>query len=250
MDSELPMTVRWRVNLQLMIIAASVLIVAATVVSTTRLTEFHLKQTYSAYKQLDAINAVRISANRYSEQIAELILIGDQERPEFESASAELEAGFGKLEKMTTDGRTPLASWTQPDERLDELHRIGRMRALYQQIGASVAEVLTLLGRDQRSDAILLFQREIENRFDAEFDNLLTAATLDEQEEVRRLEGAAGTLWRTLTLATCLAAFLAVAACVISASWLARSLVRPIHMLTQKAEAIRQRELPGSESAD
>ena len=100
-----------------------------------------------------------------------MILIGDPERPDFESASAELEAGFDKLEKITEDQRTFLASWTQPDEQLDELHRIGRMRALDQQIKASIAEVLTLLGRDQRSDAILLFQREIENRFDAEFDN-------------------------------------------------------------------------------
>jgi two-component system, OmpR family, sensor kinase len=240
------MSIRWRVTFQLMVIASSVLIVAATVFSTTRSTEFHLKQTYWAYQQLDAINSLRVSANRYSEQIAELILIGDPERPDFESASAELEAGFDKLEKITADQRTFLASWTQPDEQLDELHRIGRMRALYQQIKASIAEVLTLLGRDQRSDAILLFQREIENRFDAEFDNLLTAATLDEQEEVRRLESEAGSLWRSLAVATCLAAFLAVAACVISANSLARSLIKPISMLTQRTEAIRRGELPGS----
>ena len=54
------MSIRWRVTFQLMVIASSVLIVAATVFSTTRSTEFHLKQTYWAYQQLDAINSLTV----------------------------------------------------------------------------------------------------------------------------------------------------------------------------------------------
>ncbi len=237
------MSIRWRVILQQLVIAASVLIAAAIAYSTIRSTEYYLKRMEWAYQQLDAITSLKVSANRYSEQIAELILIGDPERPDFESASAELLAGFDKLEKITNEEQTFLASWARPDERLDEIHRIERMRALYQQINASVAEVLALLGRDQQSDAILLFRREIENRLDAEFEHLLTAAALDEQEEVQRVDREAEAFWQRLAVATGATAFVAVAVCFLSGGLLARSLLRPINLLTQGTEAISRGEL-------
>ncbi len=56
------------------------------------------------HKQLEAITSLQVSANRFSEQIAELLLIGDPELPDFESARAELEVGFDNLEKMIVRG--------------------------------------------------------------------------------------------------------------------------------------------------
>ena len=237
------MSIKQRVILQQLVIAASVLIVAAIAYSTIRSTEYYLKRIEWAYLQLDAITSLKVSANRYSEQIAELILIGEPERPDFESASAELLAGFDRLEKITVEEQAFLVSWARPSERLDELHRIERMRALYQQINASVGEVLALLGRGQQSDAILLFRQEIENRLDAEFEHLLTAAALDEQEEVQRVDSEAETFWQRLAAATGATALIAVAVCFFSGGLLARSLLRPINLLTQGTEAISRGEL-------
>jgi signal transduction histidine kinase len=237
------MSIKRRVILQQLVIAASILIVAAITYSSIRSTEFYLKRMGWAYQQLEAITSLKVSANRYSEQIAELILIGDPERPDFESASAELVSGFDRLERVTAEERSFLATWTQPDGGLDELHRIERMRALYQQINASVVEVLALLARGQQSEAILLFRREIENRLDAEFENLLTAASLDEQEEVQRVDREAEAFWWRQALVTGATALAAVAVCFLSGGLLARSLIRPISLLTQGTEAISRGEL-------
>ncbi len=216
---------------------------AAIAYSTIRSTQFYLKRMDWAYQQLEAITSLKVSANRYSEQIAELILIGDPERPDFESAGAELLAGFDHLQRMTENERAFLESWTQSDGGLDELHRIERMRTLHQQINASVAEVLALLERNRHSEAILLFRQEIENRLDAEFEHLLTAAALDEQEEVQRVEHEAQAYWQRLAIATGATAFVAVLVCLLSGGLLARSLIRPINLLIQGTDAIGRGEL-------
>ncbi len=93
------MSIRSRIVLSQLVIGASVLLMALVVYATLRSTDYYLKRVQLVHRQLEAITALQVSANRFSEQIAELLLIGDPERPDFESARAALEAGFDQLEK-------------------------------------------------------------------------------------------------------------------------------------------------------
>jgi len=124
------MNIRSRVYLSQCIIGVSVLVMAAVVYVTIRSTEYHLRRVHWANDQLAAITSLGVNANRFSEQIAELLLIGEPERLDFESSRAELEAGFGRLEQITKDEIEFLTGSKEQKQELDELYRLERMRAL------------------------------------------------------------------------------------------------------------------------
>jgi nitrogen fixation/metabolism regulation signal transduction histidine kinase len=216
---------------------------AAVVYFTIWSTNHYRKRVEWTNHELAAITALKVNANRFSEQIAEFLLIGEPERSDFMSARAELEAGFEKLEGVIRGEFEFLRRRGEGEHDLDGLHRLDRMRVLYQEIDRAVAQVFQLREQGRQDDAVLLFRREIENRLDAEFDNLLTNAILDEEEEVNRTEQGADELWRRLALATAGVTLLAIAACLVSGLLIARSLKRPIALLTRGTEAVARGRL-------
>jgi len=237
------MSIRSRIYLFQLIIGVSVLVMAAVVYVTIRWTEYHVKRMELANRQLEAITAVRVSANRFSEQIAEFLLIGEPERTDFEGAKAELEGDFNRLEEATRNEFAFLRTHERHQEGRDEFFRIERMRALYKEINQSAEQVFRLRDAGRQEEAISVFRRDIENRLDAELEHLLTAATLDEKEEVERRAREAAQLWKWLTWITAAATAVAIGVCLISGLLLARALHRPIKLLTEGAEAIGRGEL-------
>ncbi|OWK21092.1 hypothetical protein AJ88_21005 [Mesorhizobium amorphae CCBAU 01583] len=95
------MGIRSRILLFQLIVVGSVLMMAAIVYITIRSTTYYMQRVEWANNQLEAVTALTVNANRYSEQIAEFLLIGEPERPDYDSARAELEAGFDELERLT-----------------------------------------------------------------------------------------------------------------------------------------------------
>jgi len=236
------MSIRLRLLLFQLIIGISVLIVAAVVYVTILWTDYHLKRVEWANRQLEAITSLRVNANRFSEQIAEFLLIGEPERPDFESAQAELEGGFDHLEKVTKGEFEFLKTNRMPEERV-ETYRLQRMRAIYGEIKERVVEVFALREGGRMEEAIQLFRRDIENRLDAEFEALLTAATLDEKEEVDRLDRETELLRRRLIWITAITTITAIVVCLVSGLLLGRSLLPPIKLLTEGTDAISRGEL-------
>lgn len=238
-----PIGIRARILLFLLIIVAALIVMAAIVYIAIRSTNYHLQRVQWAHHQHEAVTALTVNANRYSEQIAEYLMIGEAERADYDGARAELEAGFDRLEKMTTGEFEFLGRAARRDDKRDELFRIERMRTLYGEIDQATARVIDLRNQGRQEEAIRVFRREIENRLDAEFENILKAASLDELDEVDRTERRAEALWRRLTWITAVLALSAVALCLAAASLLARSLMRPINLLTKGTEAISRGEL-------
>ncbi|HXV30082.1 MAG TPA: ATP-binding protein [Sinorhizobium sp.] len=237
------MSIRSRILLFQAIVVASVLMMAAIVYITIRSTNYYSQRVQWANRQLEAVTALTVNANRYSEQIAEFLLIGEPERSDYESASAELEAGFDRLERLTRGEAEFLVGSSQQEDRGDEIFRITRMRTLSAEISKATSEAIDLRNQGRQEDAVRVFRRDIENRFDAEFENILEAARRDEEEEVSRTELQAQVLWRRLTWTTAALAAAAVLLCFAAAMLLARSLMRPIDLLTRGTEAISHGEL-------
>ncbi|TIP23940.1 MAG: HAMP domain-containing protein [Mesorhizobium sp.] len=216
---------------------------AAIVYITIRSTTYYTQRVQWANNQLEAVTALTVNANRYSEQIAEFLLIGEPERPDYESARAELEAGFEKLAQLTRGEAEFLGRSSEQEDSGDEIFRITRMRALYGEIAKATSDAINLRNQGRQEDAVRIFRRDIENRFDAEFENILEAARRDEEEEVVRTELQAEALWRRLTWMTAALALAAVVLCFVAAFLLARSLMRPISLLTEGTEAISRGDL-------
>jgi len=232
------MKLKTRIYLLQLVIGVVVLLMAAVAYVSIRSTDFYLKRIQWANHQLAAITTVTVHANRFSEQIAELLLIGEAEREDYLSATRDLEAGFVKLEEMTRGELTFLAASGEPGDPGHEMYRVQRMRALYAEIDRSVTRLMALRGQGRIDDAVTLFRR-----LDAEFEHLLRAAMLDEQEEVEQAEREAEALWKRLALIIPLATLAALAICLATAHRLARALIRPVTQLIVGTEAIRDGEL-------
>jgi len=237
------MSIRFRVQLFQLIITISVLTMAGFFYLSIRSTELYLERAEWPNKQLAAITAVAVSANRFSEQIAEYLLIGEPERPDFDSARAELEAAFDGLEQVTRgEFEFLVRTGTQGDQQ-DGFRRIEQMRTLYEGISRSVNDLFALRAEEKQDEAIRLFRRDIENRLDAEFEGLLAAAIAEEREESAQAERDAEALWRRLAWITGITTIAAVIACLVAGLLLARSLMRPIDLLVKGTEAVRRGEL-------
>ncbi|GAA0600658.1 HAMP domain-containing sensor histidine kinase [Craurococcus roseus] len=237
------MSIALRVRLLQAAISAAILAMAAMVYYAMWSTDYYQKRVKWTNHELAAISALKSNANRFAEQIAEFLLIGEPERPDLLGARAELEAGFGRVEGVIRGEFGFLKGRQEGEEDLDGLHRLDRMRTLYQEINVAVAHASQLREEGRQDEAILLFRREIENRLDVEFDALLTGAILDEEEEVRRTERRADELWHRLALATAIVTLMAIAASLVSGMLIARSLRRPIMLLADGTEAVAQGRL-------
>jgi signal transduction histidine kinase len=123
-------------------------------------------------------------------------------------------------------------------QELDELYRLQRMRTLYGEINQFVAEMIGLRDQGRQAEAVAMFRREVENRLDAEFESLVTAAVLDERDEVGWVERRAEALWRRLAWATAGAVLVAILFSLVASLLLMRALIRPIKLLTAGTEAV------------
>jgi two-component system, OmpR family, sensor kinase len=237
------LSIRTRIYIFQAVVVASIVMTATVIYFMIQQTQHDLQRVEWATRQLDAITELTVHANRYSEQIAEFLLIGEPERADFENASAALEAGFDRLEKVTRDEFAFLRDSGAQEEELDEIYRLHRMRTLYAELNRAVAEVFALRDQGRLNEAITLFRSDIENRLDAEFEALLRAARLDEEEEVARTKREADALRQRLGWITAIINSCVIVLCVVSGLLLVRSLMRPIKLLTAGTEAISRGEL-------
>src|SRR5687768_17832153 len=91
------MSIRNRIRALQIVVSLVVLAMAAFVFVGLEATNYNLDRGQAARRQLAANSQLAIDANRYSEQIAELLLVGEPERPDFESARGELAGSLVEL---------------------------------------------------------------------------------------------------------------------------------------------------------
>ena len=236
-------SIRARILLFQAIIVAAALVMAGVVYVAIRSAEYYVNRTAWTNQQLRAISELAVAANRYSEQIAEVLLIGAPERADFESARVALEASFAKLARLSREEIAFLKTPEEQERERRELERLRRMRTLYDEIDRSAARLFTLRDLGRQDEAVALFREEIENRLDAEFEDLIAAAVADETAEVEEADREAAEVTRRLTMLLAASSLIAIAASVVAGYLLHRSLARPIAQLTGGAIALGRGDL-------
>ncbi len=232
------MSIQTRIHLLQVIIGLAIIAAASVAFFDLRTSLYYLNRTQLARQQLAATSQLAISANRYSEQIAELLLIGEPERPDFDSARMQVREAFRVLRETTI---AEAASTIDPQDREpEELLRVDQMRALFGEIDRAVERVLLLDQIGQSDEAVSLFRSEIENRLDADFARLIETGLEDERQEVRQIEADLTRISEVLTIVTLVVAIALLCIVVIAGVLFARSLQRPIKALTDGALAIER----------
>jgi two-component system, OmpR family, sensor kinase len=237
------LSIQGRIRALQIVVSLAVIAMAAFVFVSLEASNYYLDRAHVARQQLTATFRLAIDANRYSEQIAELLLVGEPERPDFDSARMQLEQSLAAL-RQTTQGEADLIR--NPQERQAEqaeFERLDRMEAQFREIDRAVGRLLVLDRQGRREEAITLFRSEIENRLDAEFAQLISDGLADEQGEVLQLETDLARLTRLVRNTTLAASGVLLAIALISGFLFARSIARPIKALTDGALAIERGDL-------
>lgn len=238
--------IRARIALLQTVLVVAVLAMAAAATMLILVTDWHERRVGLAQQQLAAAAELTAYANRYSEQIAELLLLGDEELPDFQDARAELERGFAVLDRLTAMELDFLSGRPGRREgRPSDTEHIARARALFGNIDRAVERVLALRAEGRQADAISLFRTEIETRLDADLDGQLRAFVEDERDEALQAETAAARGRSQVAAVTGAVSLLALVVTLVAGWRLRRSLVEPIAALAEAATAVGRGELAG-----
>lgn len=234
------MSLRTRILSLVVIVAAAVIAMAVMVHLTISGTDFYRQRVAFAHQQLAAILELSRAANRYSEQIAEVLLLGDQQIPAFSGAKDEVEASFANLRRATRAELYFLEGSAEKAEETLELEQVETLHRLYAEIDRSVERVFLHNGSGRRAEALSIFRAEIKTRLEDNLQRMLAEAVAGERAEVLEAEARAAELSRRLTIALIVTAILGLTISVGAAILLSRSLSGSIRRLTEGAAAIGQ----------
>jgi len=208
-----------------------------------------IREVSHSYEQTLVIQEILSVENDYSEQLAELFVLGTDDvhvkraRDELLSAidavAREVREEIAELRRMG-EGVDVLAEIAAEDV---ELERLDELRGLVDRIEGERGRIVTALAAGRSEQAKAIYRDEVENRFDALLDRRLDVIVSRERDEVIEALGSLEALserMRAMSYVLVLATFLASA---VFAVFLRASVLRPVLALTRGTEAVAGGEL-------
>jgi hypothetical protein len=95
--------IRTRILLFQLVVAAAIVGTAGSVYVAISSMGYYVERVELAHRELAALMELAVDANRHSEQIAELLLVGEEQRPDFEGARSEVRQDFNLLAQLVED---------------------------------------------------------------------------------------------------------------------------------------------------
>ena len=236
------MRIRTHILIFQTIVASSVATLAAIAYVNVQSARYTLDRVRWANQELQATTQLAAFANRYSEQIAEVLLIGEPELPDFEDARADVRKSFVRLRNLIHEEIAFPTDVAEQRQERQELDRLDQMEAVFAEVERVAGRVLNLSSSGRQVEAIALFRSDIENRLDADLEKLITDAVISEQEEVVRAEANADRRWLKLMIATVSVSAALLALTLGAGFFFSRSLSRPMSALAEGALAVGRGE--------
>ncbi|SEM58702.1 HAMP domain-containing protein [Loktanella fryxellensis] len=236
------MTIRTKILFSHLIVTLAVALIACLIILILQTGAENRRQSVATYDQIRAINLIAARANDYSEQVAELFILGPDMR-EVIDARAALDAALTRKEDLV---RAEIALITDPAERTSEtaeLVHLDRMRDTLAALDVAQADVMQLLNAGQRAAAVVLYIDRIEHRFDSVMGQLIDVATDRERAKVEQTAATSDMLarrvfWLAVGLVAVVALLLLANGVVLH-----RAILRPVAALADGADAVGRGDL-------
>jgi signal transduction histidine kinase len=215
---------------------------AATWISIARI-DYYFDRSRLSREQMDTVIRLSAHMNRYSENIAEMLLLGRTELDDFFVARSSLEDSLDELADLVEREFAFVRTDVERAAGTEELAHARAMRDLFESIDLTAQRLMFLRDQGRQDEAVRLFREEIEERMDEDLEEFISAAILHEERELEAIDTRTNQLERrlvTLVIGVCLAAL---AVSITAAALLARSLTRPIAALTSGTRAIGEGNL-------
>ena len=205
--------------------------------------EHFIERVRGTHTQLEAITSLSLHANRYSEQIAEMLLFGQQGRVEFEEAHRHLEESFTALFQATEDETQLIYDDPEGERERDEFVVLSQMRSIGDAMHALALELLELKTAGRQEEAYARYYEEIEEGLDDDLQRLVDIVMADEREEVERLELRTRSMARELSAIVLAVILIGGVTSMVMVLLIGRALSRPIAQLVGGVEAIGRGDL-------
>lgn len=233
------MTVRGRILLFQILILALVGLISGLTFATLHLTEEFVRRIDSVHGRFEALAELDGQANNYTEQLAEVLLLGPEQMPDFQSARRELASGLHKLEGAT---RAELGALEYLSERREEeepeLKFVGRIKALFEAIDRAAQRLFSQRAKGDPAGVVNTFRNDVELRLENDFEAMIEVALHEERKEVgEELGRVRGAQWNLL-LATGGSSVLLMLGSLGFGLVLRRSIAEPVRALDMGAKAI------------
>ena len=125
------MSIRLKIILYQVVVAIMLLSSAAATYIAIERIDYYFDRTRLARQQMDTVIRLSAHMNRYSENIAELLLLGRTELDDFYAARSSLEDGLARLTSLIEEEIAFVRTAEEREEEREELVRVGRMRELF-----------------------------------------------------------------------------------------------------------------------
>ena len=200
--------------------------------------DYYFDRNRLAQEQLETVLLLSSHLNRYSENVAELLLLGRTELDDFSAARLSVEEVLDQLSQLTDQEVDFVRSDEERIEEAWERERIRHVRSLFEDIDLATQRLLFLRDQGQQEQAVALFRDAIEEGFSAELDSEIEAALTDESAELRDLQMQTNRLESRLILFVLSVVGLAILVSALAGASLARVLTRAIQDLIAATRAI------------
>lgn len=237
------MSIRLKIIAFQMVVAFMLLSTAAATYFSIERIDYYFDRTQLSREQMDTVIRLSAHMNRYSENIAEMLLLGRTELDDFYVARSDLVESMQRLTELTENEIEFVRSQAERTEESEELVRIETMRRLFESIDMTAQRLMFLRDQGRQEEAVALFREDIEDRLDEELERYISAAIADEEAELDAIETRTNQLEQQLILLVLGVCLAALAVSLAAGALLARTLTRPIEALTSGARAIGEGDL-------
>lgn len=236
------MRLRSKILLSHALLAAAVMLICVAIVAAIRIADSNRRQLQQSYEQIRNINLVAATANDFAEQIAELFVLGLDDA----EIQVSRERVLDRIDVQRTLIEGELEIVSDPVERAEELAELGLMNdmaAMVDDLDRLARSVIGELAAGRRDEAVAIYARDIENRFDAILGEMITEAMDREKKEIEAALGAASALSQRSTLLAIGLIGVAGTLGLGNAIFLNRAILRPIASLAEGTDAVARGEL-------
>jgi two-component system, OmpR family, sensor kinase len=236
-------SIRAKVCWHLAVVAAMLTLSAAATLHTIDRISYYVDRNRLAAQQLETLFLLSAHVNRYSENVAELLLLGRSEIDDFDEARSSFGLGLDDLAELTDRELDLIGSQQERDVEADEAGRVTRLRELYRQIERTVQRLLLLYDEGRQEEAVTLFRDAVEEGYSAELDAEIAAAVGDEESELLALRQRTSQLEARLFWLVLGVSGLALLISAWASLRLARALDRPISEFITATRAVGEGDL-------
>ncbi|MBY5935108.1 HAMP domain-containing histidine kinase [Tateyamaria omphalii] len=220
-------------------------IVALSLLAFLRINDAALAEMRASYDQTLAIKTIESAANDYSEQIAELLILGP-EPSQVETARDVLLGAIGTMEASVhaeIEALLQVDDFDEVREEEAELMVMAELRGIIQKIEAMRTEIGSALTNQDQEKARRIYRDDVEHRLDDALDHLLAASVTREIQEVGGAIASMDVLIeRMRASAYGLVAVMALLVVLLGVFFF-RSVLRPVEALSKGTDAVANGDL-------